>query len=67
MSDSRIQDRRNAHRNGKPITTFKYFERRGSFYVFAGEYSARGHDATTAKCLDAALDARDNELMIDDE
>lgn len=67
MKDARIQDRSNAHWDGKPITTFSYFERRGDAYFFAGQYSAPGHDATPQKCLNAALEARDNEIESDDD
>ena len=54
----RVEQRRNVNMNGRK-TAFKFFKRVGNAFVYAGDFTADGWDATTDDCIDAAVDAFD--------
>lgn len=51
--DYRIEDRRNAYLNGRAVTMFSIYERRGNGYIHVGKSYALGHDASESECIDA--------------
>ena len=49
----RIREKQNASVNGSPVTLFKLFAPDADAYVFAGQYSAQGYNASDERCIDA--------------
>lgn len=52
MNAYRIQDKDNVHVAGRQRTTFKVFERQGDAYLYRGNFTAPGHNASDKKCID---------------
>ena len=49
----RVDDKRNVHYNGRK-TAFKLFRRDGDRFLFSGEYTARGWNASDERCISEA-------------
>lgn len=60
MEHYRIQDKQNATRGGR-VTVFKIFERDGDAFIYQGTFTARGHNATDARCIDAYIESAERD------
>ena len=58
----RITDKAPATVNGVKGTIFKFFERNGDAFVFAGAFFRPGSSATDADCINHALWEREDDL-----
>ena len=58
----RIEDKTTATVNGVKGTIFKFFQRRGDAFVFAGAFFRPGSSATDTDCVNHALWEREDDL-----
>lgn len=51
----RIEEKENERINGREITAFKVYEYSQGSYIYAGQYSTSGFDASDEQCEDEFL------------